>query len=80
VSLAEELRKTRDTYRYHLILGKVIVHRGICYDLALRETAHQKEFPGSVIRQVGRRVTREAGLRWEREGAKRPYKKLVARD
>ena len=65
----------RDTYKYHLKAGGKIVHRGITNDLDRREAEHQEKFPGAEIRQVGRRTTREAGLRWEREGGKRPYRK-----
>ena len=69
--MAEE----RDTHKYHLKDGKKVVHRGITNDLERREAQHQEEFPGSHIQQVGRRITRNAALKWEREGGKRPYKK-----
>ena len=65
----------RDTLKYHLKMGKQVVHRGITYDLERREAQHQEQFPGSRIQQVGRRATRDAALKWEREGGKRPYKK-----
>ena len=69
------MAKERDTHKYHLKEGKQVVHRGITYDLERREAQHQEQFPGSRIQQVGRKVTRDAGLKWEREGGKRPYKK-----
>lgn len=65
----------RDTSKYHLKEGKKVVHRGITNDLVRREAEHQEQFPGSHIEQVGRKTTRDAGLKWEREGGKRPYKK-----
>ena len=65
----------RDTYKYHLKQGKKVVHRGITYDLNRREAQHQEQFLGSRIEQVGRLTTREAALKWERQGGKRPYKK-----
>jgi len=65
----------RDTFKYHLKDGKTIVHRWITNDLDRRENEHQGEFPNAQIQQVGRRVSREAGLKWERDGGKRPYKK-----
>ena len=65
----------RDTYKYHLKKGQKTTHRGITYDLERREVEHQQDHPGSTIRQVGRRTTREAALKWEREGGKRPYNK-----
>ena len=65
----------RDTYKYHLKKGGKVVHRGITNDLNRREAEHQKEFPGTTLRQVERRVTRESALKWERQGGKRSYKK-----
>jgi len=63
-----------DTFRYHLKVGRKVVHRGITFDLERREVEHQQEFPGGLIVQVGRATTREAGLKWERKEARRPYK------
>lgn len=63
----------KNTYKYYLKVGKKVVHRGICNDLEYREMVHQREFPGSRIVQVGRKTTREAALKWEGRGAKRPY-------
>ena len=65
----------RDTQKYQVKQGRKVVHRGITYDLARREAEHQQDYPGSRIEQVGRRTTREAALKWEREGGKRPYNK-----
>ncbi len=65
----------RDSYKYQLKQGHKIVHRGITYDLARREVEHQQDYPGSRIEQMGRRTTREAALKWERKGGKRPYNK-----
>ena len=65
----------RDTYKYHLKQGRTTVHKGITYDLERREAQHQEQYPTSRIKQVGRRVGREAALKWEREGGKRSYHK-----
>ncbi len=65
--------KEKDTFKYHLKQGRTVVHRGITYDLNRRETEHQSQFPRSTVKQVGRRTTREAALKWEREGGKRRY-------
>ena len=65
----------RDTYKYQLKEGNKVVHRGITYDLERREAEHQKEHPGTRVKQVGRRATRDSALRWERAGGKRGYKK-----
>lgn len=61
----------RDTYKYHLKRGGRIVHRGITDDPKRREQEHQQEHPGTKIKQVGRRTTREKALDWERKGGKR---------
>lgn len=64
--------KGRNTAKYHLILDRKIVHRGITdRDLEERESEHQEGFSGSHIKQIGRRTTREKALQWEREGGKR---------
>lgn len=63
----------KDTYKYHLKVGRKTVHRGITNDLERRQAEHQRETPGSIIQKVGRRTTREAALLWERMGGKRPY-------
>jgi len=65
----------RDTYKYQMKDGKKVVHRGVTNDLQRREREHQERFPDTHIEQIGRRTTREAGLKWEREGGKRPYDK-----
>ena len=64
----------KDTYKYHLKRAHRTVYRGITYDLERREAEHQERFPGSRIKQVGRRTTREAALKWERNGGRRPYR------
>ena len=65
----------KDTYKYQLKERRKVVHRGITYDLARRGVEHRKDFPNATIKQVGRRTTRDAALKWEREGGKRPYNK-----
>ena len=70
----------RDTYKYHLIKGRRIVHRGITNDLERRQREHQKTRPGSEIRQVGRKTTREAALKWERDVVDRHVSTRRTRD
>lgn len=66
------MAKERNTAKYHQILNRKIVHRGITdRPLQEREREHQEEFPGSHIKQIGRRTTREKALEWEGEGGKR---------
>ena len=59
--------KPRDTYKYHVKVGNKIVHGGITDDLKERETKHLKKWPDAHLVQVGRRTTREAARKWERE-------------
>ena len=66
-------RKLRDTFKYHVVVGHKTVHRGITMDLSRREAELQRTWPGSHIRQIGRKTTREQALRWERVGARRSY-------
>ena len=63
----------RDTYKYQLKEGRKTVYRGITYDLKRRGVEHKKDYPSATIKQVGRRTSREAALKWERNGGKRPY-------
>lgn len=65
----------KDTYKYQLMIGKKVILRSITYDLARREVEHQEEFPGSRVKQIGRRTTRKAALIWEHKGGKRPYRR-----
>lgn len=65
----------RDTYKYQLKKGGKVVHRGITNDLNRREAEHQVQYPGTTLKQEGRKVTRESALKWERQGGKRAYKK-----
>lgn len=66
----------RDTYKYHLKRGGKIVYRGITNDLERREKEHQEKSPGTHVKQVGRKTTRDAALQWEREGGRRPFPNL----
>ncbi|MDN5211614.1 hypothetical protein QQ020_06115 [Fulvivirgaceae bacterium BMA12] len=61
----------RDTYKYHFKQGNKIVHRGITNDLERREEEHQNNYRNGHIVQIGNRTTREAALKWEREGGKK---------
>ena len=56
-------------YKYYLKYGRRVVHCAITDNLSRREHGHQIEYPGSKLRQVGRRTTREPALEWERNGA-----------
>ena len=64
------MSKPKDTYRYHLKVGRTTVYRGVTNDLKRREAEHKVRWPGAEIKSMGRKTTREAALRWEREGGK----------
>jgi len=64
------MSKSRDTIKYHFKDGNKILHRGITNDLHRREGEHQQDSPHGHISQVGRKTTRDAGLKWERDGGK----------
>ena len=72
------MAQKKTTFKYHLKLGSKVVFRAITNDLERRERDHRKHW-GSEVRivQVGRRTTREAALRWEREGGKRAYQRDI---
>ncbi len=63
----------RDTHKYQLKEGRRVVYRGITYDLARRAAEHRVDFPKATLKQVGRCITRDAALKWERNGGRRPY-------
>ena len=65
----------KDTYKYHAKLGKKIIDKGITFDLIRRECDLQEKFPGVRLKQVGRRTTHIAALKWLRVGGKRGYKR-----
>ena len=70
------MAKAKTTFKYHLKLGAKTVFRGITNDLERRERDHRKYWgPNVRVVQIGRRTTREAALRWEREGGKRAYRR-----
>ena len=62
------MAKKRDTFKYQLRDGRKIVHGGITNDLARRESEHKRTFGQNVkLTKVGRKTTREAALKWERD-------------
>ena len=64
----------KNAYKYHLKQGRKVLFRSITYDLNQREAEHQREYPGSVIKQIGHCTTWAAALKWKRKGGKRHYK------
>ena len=63
-----------NTYKYQLIQKGKVVHRDITYDLTRREAEHQKTYPASHVRQIGRKTTRKDALRWQRQGVERRFR------
>ena len=61
------MSKRRTTYKYQFKIGNKIVHVGITNDIERRGEEHKQGWSKGHIKQVGRRTTREAALRWERE-------------
>jgi len=63
----------RDTIKYHIKRGNRILHRGITNDLDRRHGEHRQNYGQDVkIVQVGRKVTRDSGLKCERDGGRKP--------
>jgi len=60
----------RDAYKYQFKVGDKVVHRGITKDLTQRKREHKKKWPDGRLEQVGRRTTKEAALKWEKERLK----------
>lgn len=61
----------RDTYKYHFIRDRKVVHRGITDDLKRREQEHERTYRGGHIKQIGVRTTEEGAREWEKKGGKR---------
>ena len=61
----------RDTYKYHFIKDRTVVHRGITNDLERREQEHQGTYGSGHIKQIGRQTTEEGAREWEDKGGKR---------
>ncbi len=59
--------KRYDTYKYQFKVGRKIVHGGITDNLERREEEHQEKWPKGHIKQVGRRTTKDAARKWEKE-------------
>lgn len=66
------MQKERDTYKYHVKIGKKIIYRGITTNLERRGAEHKARLPKSHIVQVGRRTTHKQALAWERRGGRKP--------
>ena len=63
----------RDTYKYVLKSGGVIIYRDVTNDLVRRAQEHKTRYPDSRIVQIGRKTTRAAALAWKRKSESRVY-------
>lgn len=64
----------RDTYKYNFKVGNTVVHTGRTNDLERREAEHQqtrRSWKDGHIKQVGRRTTHDAAVKWEAEQRKK---------
>ena len=52
-------------YRVH-VKGKV-AHGGITTDFECRKQRHKQDYPNSIIRKVGGKVTEKTAREWEKE-------------
>lgn len=59
--------KPRDTYKYHVLVGKKVVYGGTTKSLEHREKEHKQKWPKGRVVQVGHKTTKEAAQRWERD-------------
>lgn len=64
-------KEPRDTYKYHVKVGRKIIYRGITTDLDRRGAEHKSRRPNSHIVKVGQRTTHTRALEWERRGGRR---------
>ena len=44
-----------------------VVHGGITTDFERRKQEHKQDYPNSIIRKVGGKVTEETAREWEKE-------------
>lgn len=61
------MRHARDTYKYVVKVDGRIIYRDVTNDLNRRAEEHKVRYPDCHIIQVGRRTTREQGLKWKRQ-------------
>ena len=59
--------QNRNHVKYNYKQGNRISHTGITTNPARRQAEHQSANPGGHLKQVGRRVTKESALNWERD-------------
>ena len=58
------MSERRNTYKYHVKVGRKIIYSGITNDLERRSAEHKSRWPNSHVVKVGRRTTREQAAIW----------------
>ena len=59
--------KPRPYTKYTVSAKGKVVHGGITKDFERRKQEHKQEWPKSIIRKVGGKVTEESARDWEKE-------------
>ena len=59
--------KPRPYTKYTVSVKRKVVHGGITKDFERRKQEHKQEWPESIIRKVGGKVTEESARDWEKE-------------
>jgi len=59
--------RKRPYQRYKVHVDGEVVHGGITTDFERRKQEHKQEYPNSIIRKVGGKVTEETAREWEKE-------------
>lgn len=68
--MSRRKQKPRTHYKYHLKVGRKIVHSGITEDLDRREQEHKRKWPSGHIFKVGNLTTEDAARKWEEKQKK----------
>jgi len=61
------MRQKRPYQRYKVHVRGKVIHGGITTDFDRRKQEHKQEYPNSIIRKVGGKVTEESAREWEKE-------------
>lgn len=56
--------KIRDTYKYKVLRHSAIIYKGATNDLDRIASEHKARWPDCVVKQVGRKTTLVAALKW----------------
>lgn len=66
----------KNTYKYQVVIGHKVIEKGWTYDVERREAEVCRHYgAGARMRQIGRRTTHRAAIKWLQKGGLRPYNK-----